>query len=948
MAASPTCTTVDELLASPEGQRTRLASDFAVRVAMQQPEAVLADFAHDRWVGPLDRARLAHKVSQTLAGLTDELAWMAALRQLRNRLQLRWIWQDANALTDVVQLTSELSDFADLCVQAAVDFAQVPLLAKHGVPIGDDGARQGLIVVAMGKHGAQELNLSSDIDLVFCFDENGETQPLQPGQRRIAVQQFMVLWGQGLIRLLDTVTADGFVFRVDMRLRPWGDGSPLAISHAALERYLEQHGREWERYAWIKARVVAGGAVGDGLLEMTRPFVYRRYVDYSAFAALREMKALIEREVRRRNVAQDVKLGAGGIREVEFVVQAFQLIYGGARRELRQRACLVVLAELGRQGLLQTAQVAALDAAYRFLRRVEHGIQALDDQQTQQLPREPSQMLRVAQAIGFAGIDDFMATLDRHRQAVRAEFAKVIVDRQQGSTGALSQTQSADLWARLQARLDGEGRDRLHGFWASRHKLPETALQRLEAVWPPVMTAVLRQPNPQQALLRVLDLLETVLRRSVYLVMLSENPAALDHLVQMMAASPWISEELARYPVLLDDFLSADLHHLPNRADLAESLRQQLLRIERDDVEAQMRVLRLFKKSQVLDVAASDVLAERPLMKVSDALTWIAEVVLEAALHLAVQALAVRHGWPCNRQGQRQGIDDLAFAVVGYGKLGGIELSYGSDLDLVFIHDFDEQSETNGKKTITGLEFAARLAQKTIGLLTTQTLDGRAYDIDTRLRPSGQAGLLVTSLAAFEQYQRHKAWLWEHQALVRARAICGHRGVCAGFERLRVQVLAMPRSPDAVRSEVIAMRQKMRAHLGSSATDQAAGWFHLKHDQGGIVDIEFMVQYAVLAHAAAHPALAHWSDNVRILDSMAAVGVMSQADAEALQLAYLLERAELHRLALAQASAQVPARQWQGTRQVVQAFWQHWLGDASPVDGSTPVDAAPTGVSGSG
>lgn len=914
----------EALWALPAAQQTRLASDFAVRVVGQQPEAVLADFAQDQFLGPLSRAHLVARVAHVLHGLSEESAWMAALRRLRNRLQLRWIWQDANGLTDVVQLTRELSDFADVCIEAAVAFARGPLVARHGEPIGENGQVQELIVMAMGKHGAQELNLSSDIDLIFCFDENGETQPSPPARRSIAVQQFMIQWGQAVIRLLDTVTADGFVFRVDMRLRPWGDGSPLAISYLALERYLEQHGREWERYAWIKARVVTGGAAGDSLLEMTRPFVYRRYVDYGAFAALREMKAMIEREVLRRNVAQDVKLGAGGIREVEFIVQAFQLLYGGSRRELRQRPCLVVLAELGRQGLLQAEQVAALAAAYRFLRRVEHAIQALEDQQTQQLPADPARLLRMVQVLGFAGLEDFEQALGQHRQVVRAEFAKVIVDRQRQE----AQPGAAQPVERLHERLDAEGLARLEAFWGSRtiQKLPETALQRLRGVWPLLAAAILRQNDPQRALLRVIPLLETVARRSVYLVMLMENPTALAHLVQMMAVSPWISEELVRYPVLLDEFLSANLRDLPDRAQLADSLRQQLLRVDRDDTEGQMRVLRLFKKSQVLEVAASDVLAERPLMKVSDALTWIAEVVLSAALDLALAALVHRHGLPRCSNGERVTLDAPAFAIIGYGKLGGIELGYGSDLDLVFLHDVDEQAETDGGKPISGMEFCARLAQKVMSLLTTQTLDGRTYEIDTRLRPSGHAGLLVASVAAFRRYQEKNAWLWEHQALVRARGLCGGTPVLAAFEQVRLDTLRQVRDPVQVRQEVQAMRQKMRDHLGSSASEQASGTFHLKHDRGGIVDIEFIVQYGVLAFAALHPALAVWSDNVRLLDSMAQAGLLSDVDAEALKQAYLLERAATHRLALAQQPLRVPAQDWAQTRERVQGIWQQLLG----------------------
>ncbi|MFZ3193247.1 MAG: bifunctional [glutamate--ammonia ligase]-adenylyl-L-tyrosine phosphorylase/[glutamate--ammonia-ligase] adenylyltransferase [Moraxellaceae bacterium] len=915
--------------------QTLLASDYAAQVLQQHSTLILADYLVDQYTQALDLAQLQQQVSAAVTGITDDASWMQAMRLLRQRLMFRWIWRDANRLTDVVQLTRELSDFADLSIQAAVAYARVALVEKYGQPIGIDGKVQELIVIAMGKHGAQELNLSSDIDLIFAFDEAGETTGDARGKRQIEVQQFMIQWGQAVIRLLDQQTIDGFVWRVDMRLRPWGDGSPLALSHAALERYLEQHGREWERYAWIKARVVTGGQnsgqAGAQLLAMTRPFVYRRYVDYSAFAALREMKSMIAREVLRRNTQDDIKLGSGGIREIEFIVQAFQLIQGGARRELRGVQCLQMLACLGELHMLPADQVAQLRAAYLFLRRLEHAIQALQDQQTQQLPQDPSQQQRIALVLGFADWPALLLQLEQHRRVVRQGFAEVIADRCPPE-GALDTTQ---LEQQLLAQLDEVTREQMQHLLSPEQlaKLPEQSVQRLRAVWPHLVQALLKLPQPQVAVQRLIPLLEKVLRRSVYLVMLLENTGALYRLVKMLAASPWISEELVRYPVLLDEFLSADLHALPSRQDLADRLRQQLLRIERDDTEGQMRELRLFKKSEVLAVAASDVLAERPLMKVSDALTDTAEVVLDAALNLALQSMMARHGLPLRSSGERATLDAPAFAIVGYGKLGGIEMSYSSDLDIVFLHDVDEQADTDGAKPLSGMAFCTRLAQKVMTLLTTQTLDGRAYEIDTRLRPSGQAGMLVVSLQAFEQYQLKGAWLWEHQALVRARGACGGARVLAAFAQIRQRILTLPRDEAVVREEVREMRQKMRDHLGSSKAQREAGFFHLKHDAGGIVDIEFMAQYGVLAWSSANPDLARFSDNVRLLDDLATAGCLSRADADALTDAYLRLRVATHQLALAQMPIVVPATTWQSTRMIVHTLWRRLIDPmAQPLD----------------
>ncbi|AXY61103.1 MULTISPECIES: bifunctional [glutamate--ammonia ligase]-adenylyl-L-tyrosine phosphorylase/[glutamate--ammonia-ligase] adenylyltransferase [Acinetobacter] len=899
-------------------KKTLRASQYAEQVLSLHQPILEQDYAFDQFQQHLSTTQIQQYVHEVLDGIQDEQLWMKELRVLRARLMFRWIWQDANQLTDVVTLTRELSDFADASIVVAKEFALQPLIAKHGEPVSYSGKVQDLIVIGMGKLGAQELNLSSDIDLIFAFDEQGETS----GRKCIEIQQFCILWGQKLIYLLDHITADGFVFRVDMRLRPWGDGSALAISHVALEKYLSQHGREWERYAWIKARIITGGKVGDDLLGMTRPFVFRKYVDYTAFEAMREMKAMIEREVARRNIADDIKLGAGGIREVEFIVQVFQLIYGGSKLELQDRQCLVSLRHLGEVGLLDHQSVLDLEDAYLFLRRVEHAIQALNDQQTQSLPSEPELRQRITDTLGFADWDSFLEFLNQKRRKVTFQFEHLIKEK-----GLESPTESfSQLESQLNDVLDDSAKNLVHEFWYGHaiKKLPAKAVQRLKEFWPHLIEAILQSDKPQVALLRLMPLVESVLRRTVYLVMLIESKGALQRLVKMATVSPWICEELTHYPVLLDEFLSMDFE-LPKRKDLEDSLRQQLLRIELDEVEDLMRVLRLFKKSNVLTVAASDVLAESPLMKVSDALTDIAEVSVNATLQLAYQITAKKHGYPVNADGQRCSLDQLAFSVIGYGKVGGIELGYGSDLDLVFIHYMDEQSDTDGMKPISSFEFAMRVAQKFMSLMTTQTLDGRVYEIDTRLRPSGEAGLLVTSLKAFEQYQLKSAWLWEHQALVRARSIAGAKDLIEKFESLRCQILTQPREEAHVREEVLKMRQKMKDHLGSSKEQQKDGIFHLKQDAGGIVDIEFMAQYAVLAWSGSNPDLAHYSDNVRILEDAAKAGCLSSDDATALIQAYLSERAESHRLALANQTMQVSAAEWFDTREVVCKLWQRLI-----------------------
>lgn len=921
-------------------QRAFDASNYVQQHWSKMAAALEAEWQRDQFLSLRSREQIEARITAALNAartesntpFLDDSVWMTQLRQVRMQFMMRWIWQDANQLISLDQLTQELSDFADLSIIAAVDQAYQSLQPRYGTPIGEDGQPQHLIVIGMGKLGAQELNLSSDIDLIFLFDENGETDgvaldrypPSRSRPRRISVQEMMVQWGQAVIRLLDQVTPDGFVWRVDMRLRPWGDGSPLVMSYAGLERYLEQHGRDWERYAWIKARAITGGHAGELVMQMVQPFIYRRYVDYSVFESLREMKAMIEREVARKQGQRNVKLSAGGIREIEFIVQSFQLIYGGQISSLRVRPCLTALHTLVRLSLITETVAARLDAAYRLLRRVEHGIQALDDQQTQTLPVQTEMLDRLARAVGFDNGEMLTAELEMTCQWVHTVFADTIVLRRESEN--ISQAESTfsehDLAPEQQAQLER--------FRASRlvQKLPTDAAKRLAAFWQPFWRALGQIEQPNVAFERVLPLIEAVLRRSVYLVMLLETPGALVRLLKMLAVSPWIAEELTRYPVLLDEFLEEDRNQLPDKQSLDEGLRQALLRVEPDDIEGQMRTLRLFKKSQVLQVAAADVLADRPLMKVSDALTWLAETVLAHSVQRVLMPLVQRHGWPKRADGNRANGHHCGFAIAGYGKLGGIELGYGSDLDLVFLHQVDELAETDGQRPISGQEFVVRLAQKLTTLLTTQTLDGRVYEIDTRLRPAGEAGLLVTSLTAFAQYQQKDAWLWEKQALVRARAVAGDPSVCAEFEAIRQHVLTQPRDLTTVQTELTAMRQKMIDHLSSTPAEQQAGLFHLKHDVGGMVDIEFMAQYGVLAFAARDQQLAVWSDNVRILAAMAAAGILGQADADSLTASYLQLRGESHWRALSQQSAQVAAAPWQRLREGVSAQWQALLGQS--------------------
>ena len=868
--------------------------------------------------------------------VADESTVMAGLRHLRNLLMLRWIWQDALSLISLEQLTWELSKFADFCLIFAKEFVYQDLIQRYGESMchafdnPKKWIKDDLAIIAMGKMGAQELNLSSDIDLIFVHQGQGETDISQWGNKSIDTKKFFTKWGQGIINLLDRKTQDGFVFRIDMRLRPWGEGSDLAIHLSALEKYFAQHGRAWERFAWLKARIVTPVDFEENLKSLIKPFVFRYYVDYSAFAALREMKTLIQNQVEQRQDTDNVKLGAGGIRDIEFIVQSFQLIYGGRVTAIKVKNCLQAMEQLEQHGFLDPQTHDNLAKAYRFFRRLEHGIQAIKDEQTQRLPKNPDEQANLACVLGFENWQALLNQLNAYRQMVTLPFENLVSERQQPSDKP--QINHSDNLAKLSQILNEDNQQQLEQFWQSKLMmgLSEVAKTRLNLAYPSIVNGLLHanlsQDSINTALPRLLTLLEAVVRRSIYLVMFAENPHATAKLMPMLAASPWIASELVNYPVLLDSFIREKYRHLPDRGELSDILRQQLLRVEPDDEEGLLNAFRFFKKTQVLAVAASDVLADRPLMKVSDSLTFIAEVVLEKALERVFSELVKKHGYPISQQGEPVSDHHNGFAIIGYGKLGGLEMSYSSDLDLVFIHAIDEQAMTLGEKPISGMKFAARLAQKLMNYLASQTRDGRVYEIDMRLRPSGQAGMMVVSTQAFEQYQLHKAWAWEHQALVRARAICGDNAVMAKFNIIRYAVLCLPRNLIAVQTEVAQMRHKMQDHLGSDKYTQQKGLFHLKQDTGGLVDIEFIAQFAVLGYAHQFPKLAIWSDNVRIFEELGKTGLVDSEICQKLTDAYLRLRQETHKLALAEQKIVVDEKNWHELRAFVSGEWEKLMG----------------------
>ncbi len=893
-----------------------------------------------------DGSEFRERLAQALPGDADEARLAAELRRLRRREMVRIVWRDLLRLADLGETTRDLTWLAEATVEAAVAHGHAQLAARHGEPRGrDSGAPQRLVVLGMGKLGACELNLSSDIDLIFAYPEQGETD----GERALSNQEFFTRLGQRVIKAVDARTQDGFVFRVDMRLRPYGDSGALALNFDAMEEYYQDQGRDWERYAMIKARVIAGDhAAGEQLLAALRPFTYRRYIDFSAIESLRGMKAMINREVQRRGKTTDVKLGAGGIREIEFIAQSFQLIRGGRESALQERRLLPVLELLGGLGYLPAAVVAELAAAYVFLRNTEHAIQAWADQQTQALPDDEPGRLRLAFAMGFAGWEAFAAELECHRARVRRHFADVVAPQEQPSEQA-----APDAWRVLWA-MEKEPELLLELLEAGGYEDPPDTLKllaalhesnrlktlqaagraRLDRFMPLLLAAAAATDHPSVVIARTMPLVESVLRRSAYLVLLEENPGALEQLVRLVSASPWIAQELANHPVLLDELIDPRaLYALPDRATLAADLQQHMLRIPLADLEAQMEALRHFKLAHGLRCAASEVTGALPLMKVSDYLSFLAEAILGHVLAVAWHYLVERHGTPQKAPGVAC---DPDFVIVAYGKLGGIELGHGSDLDLVFLHDADPGLATDGERPLDNGVFFTRLGQRIIHVLTAYTPLGQLYEVDMRLRPSGAAGLLVSTLTAFREYQHHQAWTWEHQALVRARPVAGCPRLAARFEELRREVLARPREPEQLRHDVTGMREKMRAHLLKPETSGGKSpRFHLKQSVGGIVDIEFMVQYCVLAWSGSQAALSVYTDNIRILEALSESGLMASEDARVLTEAYKAYRTVVHRLTLQQQDDIVPAGEYQALRDEVVRVWDALLGSEQTGENNT-------------
>jgi [glutamine synthetase] adenylyltransferase / [glutamine synthetase]-adenylyl-L-tyrosine phosphorylase len=869
------------------------------------------------------------------------------VRRLRKQVMVKLILRDLNGLADLDEVMQAMTALAEVCIQQAQACLMQVLQAQFGTPLGETGAMpQPLLVIGMGKLGGGELNVSSDIDLIFVYPEDGETD----GPRRLSNHEFFTRLGRRLISLINEPTGDGYVFRVDMRLRPYGDSGPLVMSFAALEEYLVSQGREWERYAWIKARVISpannhacfplpmpspqssgettshstrppkdGGQVagypasgrgggrekqllnpaGEGandslcesyvneLMQLAQPFVFRKYLDFGAIDSMRKLHAQIRQEVQRRDRLNNIKLGPGGIREIEFTAQVFQLIRGGRDAQLRIRPTQRALQQLAKNGQLPALAVADLDAAYVFLRNLEHRLQYLDDQQTQELPEKTEDREIIADAMGYADYATMLDDLDRHRALVNRQFEQIFGAPQEGQGDEQfwhEGISAEELHTRLENlgyRSISDSAQRLLQLQAGNRyqQLPELSRQRLDKLIPQFISLCAQQPNPDETLSRLLALLEGISRRASYLAFLAEYPQAMQRLTRMVAASSWAGEYMTQHPALLDELLDArEMYQPPQWQQLDRNLQSRLDDCA-GDAERQLDVLRLAQQEQTFQLLAMDLQGLLPLEKLSDHLSDLADLLLRHVLKLS---------WATARKRHR---DEPRFAIIAYGKLGGKELSYASDLDLIFLYDDDHPDAQ---------ENYARLGQRINTMLSSYTSSGRLYETDLRLRPNGASGLLVSTVGAFAEYQQQQAWVWEHQALTRARFSAGDAEIGAAFENIRRQVLCQPRELAALRKEILAMRQKML-----DGHPNETDLFDIKHDRGGMVDIEFMVQYLVLAYAHQHPQLTANIGNLALLKLSGELGLIPASLAEQTRTLYRTLRQAQHRIRL---NSQLPCR----------------------------------------
>jgi len=927
-------------------------SDFILTSALQAPELVLNLFVNEdvyqKTVPPY--ATLLHDL---LIACQSEEQLHRVLRRFRLQQMVNIAVADLVLDISLEQSLKRLSLLADALIQSSLAWLTSFCQNKWGTPTSLTGDIQPLLVYGMGKLGGYELNFSSDIDLIFVYPHSGETQ----GNRRsIENQQFFTRLAQKLITSLHQHTADGFVYRVDMRLRPFGESGPLVLTFSAMEDYYQEQGRDWERYAMLKARVIpplnGDDSYHQQLSTLLRPFVYRRYIDFSVIDSLRRMKMMISQEVRRKQLVNNIKLGAGGIREIEFIVQVFQLIRGGRVKALQQRRLLTVLPELVRSGELQEDSKVVLENAYCFLRRVENIIQALADKQTQTLPDNDLDKQRILHILEFKSWQDFCLVLEKHMHDVHDKFEQLIgiespnhqVQDEHWTTLWHSRWSDEESIAWLEqdqseveeAHWNSENIWRLISDFrddVSKRSIGNRGRQVLDKLFPLLICHIQQAKQAEFVLERVLHVFKKIVTRTAYLELLFENEGALKQLIHLCQASQWVTDYIAKSPILLDELIDPLLLHNPTKITAyGHELRESMLRVPEEDLEAQMDSLRLFKQAQQLRIAAADISEVLSVEQVSKHLTALAQAIIAEVINIGWQQVVERFGVPksiaysfSNEKNVNQShFQNKGIAVIAYGKMGGNELSYGSDLDLVFVHNSPEGDMTtglvNGEKSVPASQFYMKLAQRIMHIFNTRMSSGILYELDMRLRPSGNSGVLVGHINTFAQYQQEDAWTWEHQALVRARIVYGNSVIEQRFNDIRQQILGKTRVLDKLRDDVHKMREKMRNHLDKS-TDELVD---IKQGIGGLVDIEFLAQYLVLANCHLYTDLSQCCDNLSIFKQLASLEILTAAEQQLLANCYQKLRGLGHKATL-QNEALLISKEAVTERDEVMLVWRKFL-----------------------
>jgi len=890
------------------------ASDFIASWCIRQPQSFTEMLKTGRLTRVISVPEWRAYQAELVDSSVDEKTLDIELRAFRQRCMVQIAWRDIAGLAEVEETITALSRLAEVCLQVALSQHQKWLAERAGTPRNEAGDESQIICLGLGKLGGGELNFSSDIDLIFAYSDSGQTD----GSKVMDNQAFFTRLVQKVVGSLDRVDAGGFVFRTDLRLRPNGESGPVVLSFAAMEHYYQTHGRDWERYALIKARVVAGvESAGKQLTDLLRPFVYRKYLDYSAFDSIREMKHLIERQLGEEGVEDDVKLGRGGIREIEFLVQNFQLIRGGREQCFRTQSLYKASEVMIEQGLMEKQNVERMIAAYRFLRTTEHRLQMVADRQTQILPSDETERCRLAVSMGFADWAAYLSALDRHRDFVQGVFNDALTDPVDVETDSDLDTLSA-IWRQetrgeqAVSELQNIGIERaeeclklLQQFYGGKlyQAYASVERQRLDRLMPLVLKEIIGSRQGFRTVSAFISIVEAIGRRSVYLSLLIENPIALQQLLKLCSASPWISRHIGRHPVVLDELIQPlESAFAQDKAELDAALKVRLAEVEPGDEEAQLNALREFYHARVLRIAAADVSGKFDTERIHLSLTHLAELLLQHVLKDAMRIVE-------KKQGKAPG----EIGIIAYGKFAGSELGYHSDLDIVVC--FEPAADASA----TAAEYYfSRVGQKLVHLISARTQAGVLFELDMRLRPSGRSGTLVTSLKGFAEYQNNNAWVWEHQALVRAKMVVGSAAMQKKFEAIRRTILTKQRSTVDLAGEIVDMRNRMReANSESNET-----LFDLKLDRGGIVDIEFLLQYLVLSSASNHPEVLVPRSTNALIAAAANAGLIPEEDAVFLCKTYIeYLRSALH-CKLMDQPVRIAQDEMQAERQRVKQIWQ--------------------------